>query len=65
MIASFPGPVQIFVACNTKKAVQVVFFIHLWGEPGNKATVMLKIYLSKFLRWSTIKPIQIVGNVYY
>ena len=48
-----PCPAFCHLNCNTKKAVQVDFFIHLWGEPGNKATVMLKIYHSKFRIWST------------
>ena len=37
MIASFPGPAQLSVACSTEKW----FFVRAQGEPGNKATVMM------------------------
>ena len=36
IVASFPDPVQLSVACNT----EFEFSVHKWGEPGNKATYM-------------------------
>ena len=37
LLASFPGPAQLSVACSTKKR----FFVRVRGEPGNEATKLL------------------------
>ena len=38
IIASFPGPAQLSVACSTEKPLSFPFFICVQGEPGNEAT---------------------------
>ena len=37
LLASFPGPAQLSIACSTEKWERVRLFIHVWEEPGNEA----------------------------
>ena len=54
VLASFPGPAQLSVACSTEKRVSSLtlsfrFFVRARGEPGNEATPVYDLAISLVL----------------